>query len=353
MPIKPIGPVPARVMIVGEAPGKDEEMLGQPFVGVSGQELKRMLLQAGIDPKECFLTNVFMDRPDGNDITKFCVNRTAAGKDYPWPALSSGNYPEPVRARQELLRLAEEVRRVQPDLVIAVGNTPCWALIGRVGITKLRGSIFPSSLDGVPSFPVLPTFHPAAILREWSMRVIAVADLIKARRFLDGEIKPRRRELWLDPTLDEVRSFFDQWIYGDRPRRLSFDIETSHETITCIGFSPSVDRAITVPFYDPRKRDRNYWAEPKDELAAWKLCKAVLEDPSFPKVGQNGLYDIQYLHRYGIFVRGYSADTMIRHHALQPEMDKGLGFMASIYTDEAPWKVLRDRNKDNFKQDDE
>ncbi len=65
------------------------------------------------------------------------------------------------------------------------------------------------------------------------------------------------------------------------------------------------------------------------------------------------MYDIQYCHRYGLRVNRYAHDTMIRHHALQPEMEKGLGFLASIYTDEAPWKVLRDRNRDNMKIDDD
>lgn len=350
MPIKPSGPVPARVMIVGEAPGQTEEQLGRPFVGASGKELMRMLKQAEIDPAACFMTNVFMDRPDGNDIKNFCVNRAAAGKDYPWPALSTGNYPEPARATRELDRLASEIAEVKPDLILAVGNTPCWALIGRVGISKLRGSIFPCSLVG--GVPVIPTYHPAAILRDWSLRVIAVADLVKAARFLAGDLHPKRRELWLEPTLAEVQNFFDQWIYGDRPSVLSFDIETKRETITCIGFAPSDGRSITVPFYDPRKPDGNYWPTQEEELGAWRLCKGVLES-DIPKLGQNGLYDIQYCHRFGIRVRNYREDTMIRHHALQPEMEKGLGFMASIYTDEAPWKVLRDRNKDNLKIDDE
>lgn len=352
MAISPSGPVPARVMIVGEAPGKDEDMLGVPFVGSSGQELRRMLKQAEIDPAACFMTNVFMDRPQDNDITKFCGNRASVGKDYPWPALSSGNYPEPTRAARELDRLSREIAEVRPDLILAVGNTPCWALIQRVGISKLRGSLFPCGLAGHESIPVLPTYHPAAILRDWSLRVIAVADLVKGKRFLNGEIRPRRRELWLEPTLEEVKSFFDQWVYGVRPKLLSFDIETARESITCIGFAPDTDRAITVPFFDPRKRDGNYWSTHADELAAWRMCVEVLQS-DIPKLGQNGLYDIQYCHRFGIRVNAYAHDTMIRHHALQPEMEKGLGFMASIYTDEAPWKVLRDRNRDNLKIDDE
>lgn len=82
------------------------------------------------------------------------------------------------------------------------------------------------------------------------------------------------------------------------------------------------------------------------------VCKAVCES-DIPKLGQNFLYDLQYLHRAGIRPRAFRHDTMIKHHSLHPELDKGLGFLATLYTDEAPWKVLRDRNKDNFKIDDE
>ena len=350
MRIRPVGPVPARVMIVGDMPGKDDDIIGMPFLGSSGKELKRMLEQAGFDWKACFLTNVFLDMPEGNDVKNFCAKRGDVGKDYPYLPLSPGNYVRPERARLELGRLADEVRACRPDLIIALGNVACWALIGRTGISKLRGSVFPCTL--VEGVSVLPTHHPSSVMRDWSLRVITVGDLLKAKRAITEGLTIPRRELWLDPSLDEVRDFCARFILGDRPRLLSFDIETFAETITCIGFAPTRDRAITIPFFDPRKPDRNYWATAEDELVAWKICVEVLRS-DIPKVGQNGLYDIQYLHKYGVMVSAYQRDTMIRHHSLYPELEKGLGFLASVYTDEPPWKVLRDRNRDNFKIDDE
>ena len=120
-----------------------------------------------------------------------------------------------------------------------------------------------------------------------------------------------------------------------------------------IGFAPSIDEALCIPFLDPRKRpSQNYWETLEEELEAWGLVKQICES-DIPKLGQNGLYDIQYLFRYGIKVSRYLHDTMILHHAMYPELEKGLGFMGSVYTDEAPWKLERARNKENFKQDDE
>lgn len=350
MPISPSGPRNARIMVVGEAPGATEARIGLPFVGASGQELRRMLDQAGINPSHLFYTNVFMTQPEKNDVKAFCASKKEVGQTYTLPPLATGKYVLPTYL-PELDRLAAEIRSVNPDLIIAVGNTPCWALLQRTGISKLRGSVFPNILveDGPP---VIPTYHPAAILRQWELRTIAVTDLIKAKRFLDEGFHPPRRELWLNPTIEECEDFCERFIFSASVPLLSFDVETLSGTITCIGFAPSVDRALTIPFYDPTAADRNYWPTPELEKRAYLLVKRVLTSP-IPKVGQNGLYDIQYCRAWGIDVLNYEHDTMIRHHALYPELEKGLGFMGSIYTDEAPWKLLRARNKDNLKIDDE
>lgn len=360
MRVKPSGPSPCEVMIIGEAPGKDEDIFGKPFWGSSGAELRRMLLQAGFkgglnsrgypdDSNQYYLTNVFMDRPPNNDLDALCGKRADVAKSYPLPALSQGKYILE-KHLHELDRLRQEIIEVAPRLILAVGNTPCWALLQRTGVGKLRGALYPCELGGL-NVPVLPTYHPAAVLRDWSLRVIAVQDFIRARRYLDEGFQQIKRRLILEPDIDEVESFC-RGLLDDPPGLLSFDIETFAGTITCIGFAPSISSAITIPFYDPSKPDRNYWPTLELELRARAAVRSVLESP-IPKLGQNGLYDIQYCWREMFRVQNYAEDTMIRHHSLYPELPKGLGFMATIYTDEAPWKVLRDRNKDNLKIDDE
>lgn len=169
-------------MIVGEAPGETEERLGLPFMGHSGKELRLMLEQAGIAPSSVFFTNVFMTRPPNNDIDRFCGKRGDVSKTYSYPALRQGKYILEEHLH-ELERLKAEIEMVQPDLILPLGNTACWAVLRRTGIGKLRGNVFPCELSSGPS--VLPTYHPAAILRQWELRVIAIADLIKAKRFLD------------------------------------------------------------------------------------------------------------------------------------------------------------------------
>lgn len=348
--ISPSGPRNARIMLVGEAPTGSELRMGLPFVGSAGQELRRMLKKANFREAEIFFTYVFFTQPEKNDVKNFCASKTVVGKSYPLPPLATGKYVLPEHLHN-LTRLEAEIRSVNPDLIIAVGNTACWALLQRTGISKLRGSVFPNALveDGPPVFP---TYHPSAVVRQWELRTIAIMDLIKAKRFLDEGFHPPRRELWLTPTIEECEEFCERFIFGVPVPLLSFDVETLARTVTCIGFAATPDRALTIPFYDPTAEDKNYWPTAALERRAWNLVRKVLESP-IPKLGQNGLYDIQYCYTWKIKVSNYEHDTMIRHHALYPELEKGLGFMGSIYTDEAPWKLLRARNKDNLKIDDE
>lgn len=356
------GPTPCSVLFVGEAFGKEEDVLKVPFIGESGRELRRMLSEAGFEPgikhpfypdQKVRLTNVFMQRPapGSNELSALCAKRAEVGKDYLLPPLAQGKWVRPEHLHH-LTSLKEEILRSQPRLIVALGNTACWALLGRTGITSLRGNVFPNWL--VPgAAPVFATYHPSNILYDWSNRVIAVGDFMKAKRWLDEGFSPRKRQLLLEPTLDEAREFVASYLLCDPPPPLiSMDIETLGETITCIGFAASLDRAITIPFFDPARRDRNYWATLEEELAAWELVFQVCTS-DVPKLGQNGLYDIQYLYRARIAVRKYLQDTMIRSHSLWPELPKGLGFLGSVHTDEAPWKLLRNRKRDDFKLEDD
>jgi hypothetical protein len=112
-----------------------------------------------------------------------------------------------------------------------------------------------------------------------------------------------------------------------------------------VGFAPSPERAIVIPFVDNRKENGSYWASPSEEVAAWKWVRRYLqhiEQPEIEVLGQNFLYDMNWLWtKLGFTPRNYSRDTMLKHHAINPELEKGLGFLGSIYTDEPAWKTMR------------
>lgn len=154
------GPHDADVMIVGEAPGSEEVKHLTPFIGLSGKELDRMLHQTGYLRTECYVTNVCKYRPPGNKIKSFFIKQTKANI-IPGPEIEEG-----------IQELGEEIERVKPKLIIALGETALWALTGNSGITKWRGSELLFNNEGPVQAnwicPLVPTYHPAAILRQWS-----------------------------------------------------------------------------------------------------------------------------------------------------------------------------------------
>lgn len=333
-----------KIAIVGEAWGAEEEAQRVPFVGASGWHLNQMLEEAGIHRADCFLTNVFNLRPPGgNDVENLCTDKSD-GLVKLGP-LKPGKYIN-AKYASELQRLQLELESICPNITIALGNTAAWAIIGQGGISKIRGTVINGS-GSYRKLKVLPTFHPAGILRDWSLRPVTVLDLAKAKRESEfPEIRRPERTVYIEPTLDDLEWYYENFI--THARSLSFDIETSGEQITCIGFGIDKTSAICVPFRDVRQvtgpHVGSYWPTKEAEMVAWQYVRRVLSLP-VPKYGQNTLYDINFLWtRYGIPVVNYADDTMLLHHALQPESLKGLGFLGSVYTNEGSWKLMNRRD---------
>lgn len=153
----------ARVMVIGEAPGRDEDMEGRPFVGRAGQLLDRMFAAIGLartspDPAGAlYITNVLPWRPPSN-------------RD-----------PEPEEIAMMLPFLARHVELADPDLIILMGNTPCAAALGQRGILRLRGTW--TTAFGKPT---LPMTHPAYLLRTPAAKREAWADLLEVKARLAG-----------------------------------------------------------------------------------------------------------------------------------------------------------------------
>lgn len=337
-----------KMAIVGEAWGEHEERERMPFVGPAGWQLNSMLREAGIHRGECLLTNVFNLRPrPSNKIENLCAPRKEVR--HALPPLSSGKY---IRDEYlpELERLRQELAEARPNVVVCAGGTAAWALLGDGRISKLRGSIAASTL--VPGLKCLPTFHPSYILQGgYDQRHVTVLDLQKARRESEfADIRRPKRTVYTEPLLAELDWFWEEFIA--RAKLLSVDIETRDERITCIGFAPSSAVALVVPFEDMRKGG-NYWGSIEAELAAWAWVRKVLGSP-VPKVFQNGIFDMSRLWRtYHIPVRNALHDTMLLHHALQPESAKSLSFLGSVYTNEASWKLnIRLKHKGTIKRED-
>jgi DNA polymerase len=148
----------ARVMIVGEAPGREEDLQGKPFVGPAGQLLDKMLAAIGLNRAESvYLTNMLPWRPPQN--------------------------ADPTQAQLDMMRpfVERHITLAAPDIVVLMGNSACQGLLGRQGIMRMRGQ-----WDTVLSRPALPMFHPAFLLRQPIMKREAWADLLSITARLEG-----------------------------------------------------------------------------------------------------------------------------------------------------------------------
>lgn len=355
-----------RLTIIGEAYGRQEAEAGRPFIGASGDLLNRLCDEAGLLPRgssatlnralwsrnfdqrdriyanaNIRLTNVFNFQPPGNRIDDLCGPRWGTQ-----PPIRPGKY-----LREEFVpeidRLRNELFEWQPNLIVGLGATALWFACGTGQITKRRGTVISSDYG-----KFIATFHPAYMLYPggWANRAIVVVDLMKAaRERRTAEVIRPQRFIHIPESISDIEIAFADIRSA---KVLSIDIETAADQITCIGFSWARDSALVIPIFDTSKHDRCYWSY-EDECEAWRWIRRICRLP-MPKVFQNGLYDLHFLwKRYSVAVSNCEHDTMLLHHALQPEMQKSLGFLGSLYTNEPAWKMMRPRGKGTIKQQDE
>lgn len=316
-------------MIVGEAPGAEEERLGVPFVGESGRLLDKMLHEAGILRHECFVTNVARLRPQGNDFRHFLPGKV---KKYKRPEMVTyrGQLMDP-RLPGWLELLDKEIEMCQPETIIALGNAALWALTGRTGIKKWRGS----RLGGDNRPVVIPAFHPAAILRQYELRPVTVQDLRRANEAKKTD-RPPEWHFVLRPSLDDVSRVFAglENLLSAGPTTLATDIETRQGHIACLGIAWSRYDAICIPFMDVL-HEGGYWSLEEEAAIVHRLC-AILSHPNARIVGQNFLYDTQYIYRYWRCIPNVARDTMGAQHAMFAGGPKDLAYLSSVWCD---WHV--------------
>lgn len=149
----------ARVLIVGEAPGKNEDLQGKPFVGAAGKYLDELLGIAGLAREDVFIANVLKCRPPGNRDPR----------------------PEEIQACADYLR--NQTRAIDPEYIVTLGNFATkFILRTETGITRLRGR-----LQRAGRFKVFPVFHPAAAIYDQSKRPVLEDDFAKLGELLAAD----------------------------------------------------------------------------------------------------------------------------------------------------------------------
>jgi uracil-DNA glycosylase family 4 len=336
------GPRTARFVLVGEAPGKWENLHKRPFVGWSGKKLDDWWRRAGLHRSHFYLTNVWPFQPPGNKI---------------------GLVP-----RADLARAIDDLHDriaalADPWVLVPTGDTALRALLGRgAPITRLRGSLFPYVDRGGRPLKVIPTIHPAAIARTpyWEGRCIADWARIAA----EGDTRDLRlpeREHLTAPTYDDCLDLLAECQHADA---LAIDIETPRaltiieqgvtktgkprrpkrilgpRRITCLAVAPSPARSVTIP------TTLAYWRDPEMLAAVWRIVQTIAALPT-PKATHNGLFDWWWLAQHDVGPTAWQWDTNAMSHCLAPGDDHSLAYCASIDTRQPYWKDMKDTKDDD------
>ncbi len=150
------GPIDADILIIGEAPGREEDIQGTPFVGAAGKKLDEMLSKAGIEISKVFITNVVKCRPPGNR--------------------NPSSY-EIMKCNPYLIK---QIQMIRPKIIVLLGNVALSLISGEIsGITKTRGKKLMYM-----SYTAIPTFHPAYIVRNPGSEKIVIGDLKQVKEYL-------------------------------------------------------------------------------------------------------------------------------------------------------------------------
>jgi len=327
-------------VIIGEAPGADEERLGLPFVGASGKEQGRMLNDAGWEgrwqlvggeklfcPFGLWYTNVYKVRPPENKLFRL--------QEYGIP--------------DELFRKAfiEELQTYKPSIIIATGNTSLGGLCpftlgkdSKARIGTYRGSLLKSPFLDWEHY-VIPMFHPAFILREWSERPVGVFCLERAwEEFAylgkQGKLQPLpERNLKVQPPYEDLYHCLRSCLSPVK-RRVSIDIELlggARAYTVAIATSPTEAFAFSIGEFD---------YSPDQLYEIWMLLDEILR--TCPQIGQNYIgFDCVWFEYLGLspdlrIFESKVEDSMVLHHILWPELPHKLQFLTMQYTREPYYK---------------
>jgi len=299
----------ASIMLVGEAPGAVEERRGIPFTGPAGQKLHEMLREANISKDEIFVTNVLRCRPPAN---KLPTSKTEV------KGMLDACYPY----------LRDEISRVRPKVIIPLGNVALLSLTNKEGITKKRGRVI---YDDELKASIVPTFHPAAVLRNPHYEDVVVNDFKRVKSLIGGVSVKDSVKYVIANTKELASKLFERLLEVDL---FSLDIESDDVILDApilgIGFSWKEHTGAYLPLVGQNLED--IWG--LEYTWVIENLKKVLAGNQ-EKIAHNGKFDLKLLKRNGIDVNNFCYDTMLDHYLAVTEIQgtHGLKDLAWMYTD--------------------
>lgn len=328
------GQIGAPIMVIGDAPGKDEDIQGRPFVGSAGNMLNVFLKRAGIDrAAEVYTTHVIKRMPGlKRDIT---------------------TQEAQIEISTNTAMLHKEIRAVKPRIIVPMGNAALRALGIKWNIGACRGFIMYSAFG-----KIIPSYHPAFVFKQYKEKVTCLKDWQKIGRQRKSSSMPIFSETFeTEPTIDDVERFVflaENKIKSGQKVSIALDLETYYydgsplnNPIKLVGLAMNQTHALVIPFIE--QDETLYWKKEDEELRAWLAIGNLLENPQIEIVAHNALFDILVLMNHGFDVKAQIYDTLIAQALVYFPSKHDLGYVASIYTDFPPWKLTAGHSDKGFR----
>jgi uracil-DNA glycosylase len=318
-------------MIVTDCATADDLWKGYPLAGTQGDFFGKLLHEAGIIRAECRITSAYKSRPREDNIRNYYTQTKSKAAKLGLTQVSLNTWVAP-EVHLWLAELEQEILACQPTIILAVGDFAMWALTGIYGsVDTWRGSILDNRF-GSSLAPVIPTYPPASIYKQWSVKGFCVRDLQRVKAYAD------RPELYVYPTYSfSIRPEFPQvkstllsllsQVLSGNELWLSVDIETIARHISCIGLAWNAREALCIP---GMTLDGAYFTE-EEETEIMFLLKELLTHENTKVIGQNFNYDNQHFAKHLGYLPNLVFDTMIAQHVLFPGVPKSLDFLSSMY----------------------
>jgi DNA polymerase len=333
----------ARAILVGEGPGEGEVKAGVPFVGPSGIELERALAAVGIRRRDVSITNSVLCPLPGFSMTQARAEHAKENR----ARVKRGEPAQKAAVECCAPRLRRDLSESNGN-VITLGGTALGAVGVSGSVLELRGGPREVPFGDARSLRVLPTLHPAFVLRARRWTRAFTSDLGRAFRWFGSGLAWTEPEILYNPTAAELTA----WLEAERSP-ITYDVETLpgfsdaagnehfdplYDRLTYVGLaSADGKRAVGIPFYS---FDRNAIFSPPSHLKpVIEVLKAFFVSPRWLKTGWNeGYYDVQVIRHWFKVMVAPHRDGIGLHKMAEPELPHRLGYAGSIYTDAPSWK---------------
>lgn len=266
----------ARIMFIGEAPGQHEDREGKFFVGAAGRLLLETIQQLGYQPKDYYYSNVVRCATPGENVK-----------------------PTPKTCKICAQMVAEEIEKIHPELIVCLGGTAAEHILGKTNILKIRNNWF---IYGPLNIPALAVLHPSYILRNVSELELFRTGIRMALTFNPLQNQKKSVQYLSAHEYEKAKKTLEYLLTVEQ---FVFDVETS-------GLDYRISDIVSIQFtWKERFGVAIPWSLILQHPELHKMTKDLFAKINVLKIGQNIKFDIKFLAKYKIAVRGKIHDTMV------------------------------------------